>query len=162
MTRDEAVARIHASYRPGKKSGHQRMRRLLELLGDPHRQLKFVHIAGTNGKGSCAAMSANVLKTAGYKVGLNVSPFVIEFTETIATQKLYEKDSAEGGWPASYMRKYLNGYYDDKGNFIEGEIYKSLPDDLKKVIINTYVVSDHAKDDKSGNRADGNFESALS
>ncbi|MBQ3076554.1 MAG: bifunctional folylpolyglutamate synthase/dihydrofolate synthase [Clostridia bacterium] len=83
MTRDEAVARIHASYRPGKKSGHQRMRRLLELLGDPHRQLKFVHIAGTNGKGSTAAMLDSILRAAGLRTGRFVSPYLERFEERI-------------------------------------------------------------------------------
>ena len=81
MTYQQAVDYIHSRPRFKNTDGHKAMRKLLEYLGNPQDKLKFVHIAGTNGKGSCAAMSANVLKTAGYKVGLNVSPFVVEFTE---------------------------------------------------------------------------------
>ena len=81
MTYQQAVDYIHSRPRFKNTDGHKAMRKLLEYLGNPQDNLKFVHIAGTNGKGSCAAMSANVLKTAGYKVGLNVFPFVVEFTE---------------------------------------------------------------------------------
>ena len=81
MTYQQAVDYIHSRPRFKNTDNHKAMRKLLEYLGNPQDNLKFVHIAGTNGKGSCAAMSANVLKTAGYKVGLNVSPFVVEFTE---------------------------------------------------------------------------------
>ena len=81
MTYQQAVDYIHSRPRFKNTDNHKAMRKLLEYLDNPQDNLKFVHIAGTNGKGSCAAMSANVLKTAGYKVGLNVSPFVVEFTE---------------------------------------------------------------------------------
>ncbi|MBQ7903003.1 MAG: bifunctional folylpolyglutamate synthase/dihydrofolate synthase [Oscillospiraceae bacterium] len=81
MTYQQAVDYIHSRPRFKNTDNHKAMRKLLDYLGNPQDNLKFVHIAGTNGKGSCAAMSANVLKTAGYKVGLNVSPFVVEFTE---------------------------------------------------------------------------------
>ena len=81
MTYQQAVDYIHSRPRFKNTDNHKAMRKLLEYLGNPQDNLKFVHIAGTNGKGSCAAMSANVMKTAGYKAGLNVSPFVVEFTE---------------------------------------------------------------------------------
>lgn len=54
---------------------------LLGLLGDPQKKLKFVHIAGTNGKGSTAAMLASVLQSAGYRTGLYTSPHLIRFHE---------------------------------------------------------------------------------
>lgn len=81
MTYQQAVDYIHSRPRFKNTDNHLAMRKLLAYLGNPQDNLKYIHIAGTNGKGSCAAMSANVLKTAGYKVGLNISPFVIEFTE---------------------------------------------------------------------------------
>ncbi len=81
MTYQQAVDYIHSRPRFKNTDGHLAMRKLLEYMGNPQDNLKYIHIAGTNGKGSCAVMSANVLKTAGYKVGLNISPFVIEFTE---------------------------------------------------------------------------------
>ena len=83
LTYDEALEYIHSTEKVKKSEGHLAMKRLLARFGDPQDTLKYVHIAGTNGKGSCAAMSANVLKAAGYKVGMNISPYVIEFRERI-------------------------------------------------------------------------------
>ncbi len=84
MTYDEALKFIHSRPRLGrKKPGTQRMEQLLHQLGDPQKNLKFVHIAGTNGKGSVTAMTANCLKLAGYKTGHFISPFILEFRERI-------------------------------------------------------------------------------
>ena len=63
--------------------GLARSRELLGLLGNPEQKLKFVHIAGTNGKGSTAAMMASCLQAAGYRVGLYTSPFINRFNERI-------------------------------------------------------------------------------
>lgn len=60
-----------------------RMRRLLSLLGDPHRSVKAVHIAGTKGKGSTAAMMASILQSAGYRTGLYTSPHLERIEERI-------------------------------------------------------------------------------
>ena len=49
--------------------------RLLKRLGDPHKGLKYVHVAGTNGKGSTSAFIASILKNAGYKAGCFTSPY---------------------------------------------------------------------------------------
>ena len=65
----------------GSKPGLERVGALLEKLGDPQKKLKFIHIAGTNGKGSCAAMTASVLKAAGYRTGLFTSPYLFRFNE---------------------------------------------------------------------------------
>ena len=65
----------------GSRPGLERVTALLEKLGDPQNALKFVHIAGTNGKGSCAAMTASVLRAAGYKTGLFTSPYLFRFNE---------------------------------------------------------------------------------
>lgn len=59
----------------------ERMRLLCRYLGDPQKKLKFVHIAGTNGKGSCAAMLDTVLREAGYRTGRFISPYVLDFRE---------------------------------------------------------------------------------
>ena len=63
--------------------GLARMRRFMELLGNPQDQLSYIHITGTNGKGSTTAMLNSVLKHAGYKAGMFVSPYVLEFRERI-------------------------------------------------------------------------------
>lgn len=60
-----------------------RMRRLLDLLGNPHQQLKAVQVAGTKGKGSTCAMLASMLKACGYTVGLYTSPHLIDLRERI-------------------------------------------------------------------------------
>lgn len=81
MTYNEALKYIHSRPRLKNTDNRKAMRILMELLGNPQDKLKIVHIAGTNGKGSCAKMISNVLIKAGYKTGLNISPFVIDFTE---------------------------------------------------------------------------------
>ncbi len=88
MEYEEALRYIHGRPRV-KTPGHIAMIRVLERLGNPQDSLRYVHIAGTNGKGSCAAMCANVLTTAGYKTGLNISPFVIDFTERFSIDGVY-------------------------------------------------------------------------
>jgi dihydrofolate synthase/folylpolyglutamate synthase len=71
-----------------------RMSRLLKALGDPHKKLRSVHIAGTKGKGSTATMLANMLQGSGYTVGLYTSPHLIDLREriTINGQMIHEAD----------------------------------------------------------------------
>ena len=69
-------------YTPG-RFNLSRMENLLHLLGDPHRSCPVIHIAGTKGKGSTAALIANVLKSSGLRVGFYTSPHLQEFTERI-------------------------------------------------------------------------------
>ena len=83
MNYDQALAYIHAVHWQGHKPGLDRIRTLLEALGNPHQKLQFVHIAGTNGKGSTAAMVDSCLRAAGYKVGMFTSPFINRFNERI-------------------------------------------------------------------------------
>ena len=82
MNIDQAIEFIHSLYRKA-VPGLDRIRKLLSLLGDPQKELKFVHIAGTNGKGSTAAMTASILCKAGYKAGLFTSPYIYRFHERI-------------------------------------------------------------------------------
>lgn len=65
------------------KLGLSRTEKVLKLLGNPHKSLKCIHIAGTNGKGSTTAMISEILKEAGYKVGMYTSPYIEEFEERI-------------------------------------------------------------------------------
>ncbi len=81
MDRDEALAYIHSVSWLGSRPGLDRISALLEALGHPERQLRFVHLAGTNGKGSTAAMTAAVLTRAGYTTGLFTSPYLFRFQE---------------------------------------------------------------------------------
>ena len=59
-----------------------------EHFGHPHRQFKTIHVAGTNGKGSCSHTIAAILQSAGYKVGLYTSPHLVDFRERIRVNGL--------------------------------------------------------------------------
>ena len=81
MSIQSTLQYIHSVKWQGSKPGLERTRELLEKLGSPEKKLKFVHIAGTNGKGSTAACISSVLRTAGYKTGLYTSPYILRFNE---------------------------------------------------------------------------------
>ena len=81
MRYNEALEYIHSFTHFGSQLGLDRMRKLLKLLKNPQDKLKFIHVAGTNGKGSTVKMSDEILQKAGYKVGIYTSPFVIDFRE---------------------------------------------------------------------------------
>ncbi|MBQ3866024.1 MAG: bifunctional folylpolyglutamate synthase/dihydrofolate synthase, partial [Clostridia bacterium] len=83
MTYEEALAYIHSVSWRGRKPGLERIGTLCGLLGDPQKELKFIHVAGTNGKGSVSAMTDSILRAAGLKVGLYTSPYLVDFTERI-------------------------------------------------------------------------------
>lgn len=81
MTYEEALNYIHSRPRGLPKPGLERIEELLELMGNPHKKLRYVHVAGTNGKGSCCAMLASILRAAGYRTGLYTSPYIHRFNE---------------------------------------------------------------------------------
>ena len=81
MTGQQAIEGIQRQAWTGQAPGLGRIRELLALLGDPQRELQFVHITGTNGKGSTAAMTAAILTAAGYRTGLYTSPHLWRFHE---------------------------------------------------------------------------------
>ncbi|MBE6642635.1 MAG: bifunctional folylpolyglutamate synthase/dihydrofolate synthase [Ruminococcaceae bacterium] len=81
MTYEETLEYIHSVCWKGSRPGLERTRELLKMMGNPQDRLKYVHVAGTNGKGSVCSMLASVLKAAGYKTGLYTSPFVRYFNE---------------------------------------------------------------------------------
>ena len=81
MTIEEAMELIHGVEWRGSRPGLTRVRELLHRLGDPQDGLQFVHIAGTNGKGSTAAMLASILRSSGYTTGLFTSPYLERFSE---------------------------------------------------------------------------------
>jgi dihydrofolate synthase/folylpolyglutamate synthase len=80
----EALSWIHSIGRFGMNQGLVRIEKLLHELGDPHKKLKFLHIGGTNGKGSTAAFAASVLEASGYRVGLYTSPYLEQFTNRMS------------------------------------------------------------------------------
>ncbi len=83
MTAQQAIEYIHSVFWKGSVPGLSRTQALLDKMGHPEKQLKYVHIAGTNGKGSTAAMTASILQKAGYRTGLYTSPYIYRFHERI-------------------------------------------------------------------------------
>ena len=82
MTTQQAIEAMHALPRMGQGApGLARMQNLCDHLGNPEKELQCIHIAGTNGKGSLAAMTSSILTAAGYKTGLTISPYVVDFRE---------------------------------------------------------------------------------
>lgn len=80
---EEALQHLEDCYIKGKKDGLRGMAAMMEKLGQPQKKLKFVHITGTNGKGSTSMMISGALATAGYKTGVFISPHVDDFRERI-------------------------------------------------------------------------------
>lgn len=83
MNYTESINYIHSTPKFSRVLGNSILVKLLEKLGNPHEKLKFIHLAGTNGKGSTSAFIAEILKEAGYRVGLFTSPFIEVYNERI-------------------------------------------------------------------------------
>ena len=83
MTGIEAIEYIHSMVWDRKATGYEHAKELLTRMGNPEKQLKFVHVGGTNGKGSTSAMLASIMQKAGYKTGLYTSPYLYRFNERI-------------------------------------------------------------------------------
>ena len=84
MNYEETLKYIHKVSWTGSRPGLERITELLGLLGNPQDTLRFIHVAGTNGKGSFCAMCDSVLRKAGYKTGLYTSPYIERFNERMA------------------------------------------------------------------------------
>ena len=97
MNYNEALEFIHSRMKFGSQPGMERITALCEAFDNPQDKLKFVHVAGTNGKGSTCTMIAKMLEAAGYKVGLFTSPFVVDFRERIQinSQMIPQQDFAK-------------------------------------------------------------------
>lgn len=81
MTYEQALSYIHGTLKFGIRPGLSRIRTLLGLMGNPQQGLKFIHVAGTNGKGSTSCAIASALQAAGYRAGLYTSPYIEDFCE---------------------------------------------------------------------------------
>ena len=81
MTAQEAIDYIEQYTWSTTRLGLERTQALLRALGDPQKKLKFIHVAGSNGKGSTCAMLAAILQAAGYRTGLYISPYIQDFCE---------------------------------------------------------------------------------
>lgn len=106
MDYGEALDYIHGLYWRGKKNGLEKTKELLDLTGHPERELSFVHIAGTNGKGSTAVMLASILEAAGYKTGLYTSPYIMRYNERIQVNREEIPDVRLAGL-TSYLSEYV-------------------------------------------------------
>lgn len=97
MDYNEAIAFIENTYRFGSRPGLETITRLLDLMGNPYRGFKSVHVAGTNGKGSTSAYIASILKEAHFSVGLYTSPHLERLTERVKVsgEEIGQGDVAE-------------------------------------------------------------------
>ena len=86
MNYERALEYIHSVNWAFCKPGLERITELCKALGDPQKKLRFIHVAGTNGKGSTSAMLASVLQKAGYRTGLYTSPYIRTFCERIRVE----------------------------------------------------------------------------
>lgn len=108
MTYEKALERIHSLNKFGSRPGLDRVKRLLSDMGNPQDSVKYIHVAGTNGKGSVCAVISSVLKSAGYKTGLFISPFITDFCERIqinSTPIPHDKLSALTEYVFSFVDK---------------------------------------------------------
>lgn len=116
MNYEEALKYIHSITWQGSRLGLDRTFQLLEKLGNPQKSLKFVHVAGTNGKGSTAAMLASVLEASGYRTGLYTSPFIHCFNERMQVngEMIGDGELAE---LTSYIRPFADSMEDPPTEF---------------------------------------------
>lgn len=83
MTYEQALEKIHSLDKFGSRPGLDRIKMLFDMLGEDLLSQKFIHVAGTNGKGSVCQMISHVLRESGYKTGLFISPYITDFRERI-------------------------------------------------------------------------------
>jgi dihydrofolate synthase/folylpolyglutamate synthase len=110
VTFSDALQYLYGLQRLGIKLGLENIRRLLLALGGPERAFRAVHVGGTNGKGSTAALLAGILGAAGRRVGLYTSPHLLEFTERIQVNGEPIEPSAVAGLTAE-VRAAVEGAF---------------------------------------------------
>lgn len=116
MTYSEALDYIHSVCWKGSRPGLERISELCALLGHPEDSLKFIHVAGTNGKGSTSSMLSSILTAQGYRVGLYTSPFVERFNERIMFrgEDIPDDDLARD---TEYVKKFADTMEDSPTEF---------------------------------------------
>ncbi len=107
MNYNEALEYIHSVSWNKSRPGLSRTKELLERMGTPEKNIKFVHVVGTNGKGSTSKMLSSILTEAGYKTGLYISPYVIRFNERIQVdgEMISDEDLAD-------ITQFVRGFAD--------------------------------------------------
>ena len=118
MTYPEALSYLGEARRFGMKLGLESMHELAASLGNPQKKLRFIHLAGTNGKGSTAAFCESCLRAAGHRVGLYTSPHLVSIRERIQVgrQFISEADFAEG---MAILRGKISGMAGHEPTFFE-------------------------------------------
>ena len=116
MNYAEALEYIHSVNWTFCKPGLERIGELCERLGHPENKLKFIHVAGTNGKGSTSAMLDSVLRAAGYKTGLYTSPYIRVFNERMRVNGKNISDS-ELASLTEYIKPIADGINDKPTEF---------------------------------------------
>src|SRR6202161_1475037 len=96
MTYPEAIRFLYDLHWFGARPGLETTLKLAELAGNPQEQLRFIHVAGTNGKGSTCAMLESIYRAAGLRVGLFTSPHLVSFRERIQVNRQLIPDSELG------------------------------------------------------------------
>ncbi len=116
MTYNEALDYIHSVSWLGSRPGLDRITVLCRLLGDPQEGCRFIHVAGTNGKGSTSKMLSEILLAQGYKVGLYTSPFVLTFNERIqfGGENISDEELAE---VTAYVKPFADTMADSPTEF---------------------------------------------
>jgi dihydrofolate synthase/folylpolyglutamate synthase len=118
MTYPEAISFLGEARRFGVKLGLEPIHRLAGALGDPQQHLRFIHIAGTNGKGSTAAFCESCLRASGRRTGLYTSPHLVSVRERIQIDRcpIPEADFAAG---MEIVRRAIDGMNDYSATFFE-------------------------------------------
>ena len=122
MDYQETLEYINKSVWRGSIPGLSRVGELLNLIGNPQKKLKFIHIGGTNGKGSTAEFLSSILVTAGFKTGLYISPYIEDFNERmqIDNQNISNDELAE---IATFIRPFAESMEDTPTEF---ELYTAI------------------------------------
>ena len=111
---DKIVDRLNGIGQFASSTGVERARNLLSNIGNPEKELKIIHVAGTNGKGSVCAFIAQILQDNGYKTGLFTSPHLVDIRERIRLNgEMISKENFEKAY--EYIEKYSDGelaYFD--------------------------------------------------
>lgn len=94
MNYEETLSYIHNTPKFSRELGNKMLKKLLSHLGNPQERLRFIHIAGTNGKGSVASMLAEIFRCGGYCTGLFTSPYIERFNERIRVNGIEISDEA--------------------------------------------------------------------
>ena len=116
MTANEAIEYIHSMVWNRRATGYEHAKILLEKMGNPQNKLKFVHVGGTNGKGSTCAIVASILQKAGYRTGLYTSPYIFRFHERMQINgvQISDEDLAE---TTEYVKKFADELPDCPSEF---------------------------------------------